>query len=128
MLKKITPNMMVEDVNKTVDFYRNILCCFELIVSDPKKGQFDWAMIACEDNELMFQSRKSLGKSIPGFKDIKTGGSMVAYIEMEDVEELYNRIKDKVTVIKDLHKTHYGSTEFIIKDCNGYVLVFAELE
>jgi len=39
---------------------------------------------------------------------------------------LYDRIKDKVTIIKDLHTTHYGMVEFIIKDCNGFVSVFAE--
>jgi len=127
MLKKITPNLMVEDVNYTVDFYRDVLGCFELVSSDPKEGRLDWAMVACEDVELMFQSRKSLSKSVPVFEDIKIGGSLVIYIEMEDVEELYDRIKkDKVTIIKDLHTTHYGMVEFIIKDCNGFVLVFAE--
>jgi len=126
MIKKITPNMMVDDVNKTVDFYKDILCCFDLVVSEPEKGPFDWAMVSCEDNELMFQSRESLCESIPLFKDIKSGGSMVVYIEMEDIEECYNRIKDRVTIIKDLQRTECGTVEFIIKDCNDYILVFAE--
>lgn len=127
MIKKITPNMMVDDVNKTVDFYRETLSCFELVISDPKQGQFDWAMVSCEDNELMFQSRKSLSKSIPGLKDTKSGGSMIVYIEMDNIEELYNRIKNRVTVIKDLHRAYYGATEFIIKDINDYIVVFAKL-
>ena len=46
---------------------------------------------------------------------------------MDHLKELYKRIKDKVTVIKKLHTTPYGIQEFIIKDCNGFILVFAEL-
>jgi hypothetical protein len=31
MLKKLTLNLVVDDVNKTVDFYQSIMGCFELV-------------------------------------------------------------------------------------------------
>ncbi len=35
-------------------------------------------------------------------------------------------IKSKAEVVKDLETVWYGMQEFYIKDCNGYILGFAE--
>ena len=43
-LKKMTPNLMVEDVNNTIAFYKDILS-FELLATVPETGQFNWAMM-----------------------------------------------------------------------------------
>ena len=40
-LKKLTPNLMVEDVNETVTFYQDVLG-FALLASVPEEGQFNW--------------------------------------------------------------------------------------
>ena len=126
MFKKLIPNLMVEDVNYTVDYYENILGCFELIATDPKEGKFDWAMMRSEEADIMFQSRESLGGVIPDFKNKKIGATLVIYIEVDNVEELYNLIKNKVDVIEELNTTSYGMKEFLVRDCNGYILVFAQ--
>ncbi|MGM0366343.1 MAG: VOC family protein [Actinomycetota bacterium] len=126
MLKRLIPNLMVEDVNKTVEFYQETLGCFDLVLTDPEKGKFDWAMMNCEDVEIMFQSRETLSEKVPEFKDIKMGGPAIIYIEVEDVEGLYNWLTGKVEIIKELHDTPWGRKEFFIRDCNGYTLVFAQ--
>ncbi|WP_419673641.1 hypothetical protein [Aliarcobacter butzleri] len=46
------------------------------------------------------------------------------YIEVENVDELYLKIKDKVTIYKEIETTWYGQKEFYIKDINGYILGF----
>ncbi|GAG93483.1 unnamed protein product [marine sediment metagenome] len=126
MFKKLIPNLMVEDVNYTVDYYENILGCFELIATDPREGKFDWAMMRSEEADIMFQSRESLCGVIPDFKNKKIGATLVIYIEVDNVEELYNLIKNKVDIIKELNTTSYGMKEFLVRDCNGYILVFAQ--
>ncbi len=126
MFKKLIPNLMVEDVNYTVDYYENILGCFELIATDPKEGKFDWAMMRSEEADIMFQSRGSLSGVIPDFKNKEIGATLVIYIEVDNVEELYNLIKNKVDVIEELNTTSYGMKEFLVRDCNGYILVFAQ--
>jgi len=50
-LKKLTPNLMVEDVNRTTAFYRDVLG-FELLATQPESGQFDWAMMKRNDVEV----------------------------------------------------------------------------
>ncbi|HUS72520.1 MAG TPA: hypothetical protein VMY06_05585, partial [Sedimentisphaerales bacterium] len=53
------------------------------------------------------------------------GGSLTFYIEVQDVKGLYAKLKDKVTIVKDMRTTFYGKQEFYIRDCNGYILTFA---
>ncbi|MDZ7837804.1 MAG: hypothetical protein U5N58_07520 [Actinomycetota bacterium] len=77
MLKKLTPNLIVDDVQETIDFYQNMLGCFELISRDPEKGDLGWALMRCEDVEIMFQSKKSLKDFIPDFMNENRGGNII---------------------------------------------------
>jgi len=126
LLKRLIPILMVEDVNKTIHFYQDTLGCFELVLTDPKEGKFDWALMKCENVEIMFQSRESLSEKVPELKNAEIGGTSVTYIEAENVEAHYDWVKDNVEVIKELHDTPWGRKEFFIKDCNGYIIVFAQ--
>lgn len=126
MLKKLTPNLIVDDVNATIKWYQDVLGCFEVVVTDPDKGKLNWALMSCEDVEIMFQSKDSIAKSVKGLANSGNGGNVVIYIELEYLKGLRKRIKDKVRVIKDIHTTTYGIQEFAIRDCNGFILVFAE--
>jgi uncharacterized glyoxalase superfamily protein PhnB len=83
-------------------------------------------MMKYGDVEIMFQAKRSLSETHPVLKDKEIGGTLTLYIEVEGVQELYARIKDKVTVVKDLHTTFYGMQEFYVQDCNGYIVTFAE--
>jgi len=126
MLKRIIANLMVEDVRKTIGFYQSRIGCFELVMTDPKKGKLDWAMMRCEDVEIMFQSRRSLAEKLPELKDAPIGGTAVIYIETENIEEIYDWFSYDVEVLKELHDTPWGRKEFFIRDLNGYILVFAQ--
>ncbi|MBA2394269.1 MAG: VOC family protein [Ktedonobacteraceae bacterium] len=124
-LKKLTPNIMVEDVNNTIEFYQKLLG-FEVLVTVPEEGQFAWAMLKRDTVEMMFQSRTSLGEEIPALQHKEIGGSLTFYIEVEDVEGLYKHLKGSATIVQDMHKTFYGAQEFAIQDCNGFILAFAQ--
>ena len=125
VLKELVPNLMVEDVNYTIEYYQDVLD-FELDQTVPETGQFIWASMKCGNVEIMFQSRENLTEEVPVLKDKEIGGSLTFYIRMENIEELYARTRDKVTIVQDLHTTFYGMREFSIQDCNGYILAFAE--
>ena len=133
MLKKLTTNMMVEDVNRTVDFYNDILG-FEFVMAVPENSQevvttrqkdqvLDFAMMKCGNVEMMFED---ISGNNSLFKGMDIGGSLTFYIEVDNIKELYGTLKEKVEVVKELHITFYGMEEFYIKDCNGYILAFAE--
>ena len=46
--------------------------------------------------------------------------------EVEKLEDFYNKIREKVNVVKELSTTWYGMNEFYIRDNNGYILGFSE--
>ena len=123
--KKTDPNLMVEDVNQTVDFYKNMLG-FDVLATVPETGQFNWAMLKQGNVEMQFQTRASLSEEIPAFKDRAIGGALTLYIDVEDVTALHNALKDKVAIVQAMHTTFYGTQEFAIEDCNGFVLSFSQ--
>lgn len=135
MYKKLTTNMMVENVNDTVDFYGDVLG-FEFVMGVPlntqeivtarqKERTLGFAMVKCGTVEIMFQAKNSMTEEIPGFHDMDVGASLTFYIDVENITALYKKLSGKVTIIRDMQTTFYGKQEFYIRDCNGYVLTFA---
>lgn len=125
IMKSLTPNLIVHDVNQTVNFYSNVLG-FELKMSVPETGRYEWAMMSEGDALIMFQEAASLKKEYPEFDDTTVGGGATLYIKVDDVDGLLEKINHKAEIIKEKHVTFYGSKEFAIKDNNGYILVFAQ--
>lgn len=136
-LQSITPNLMVKDVTKSVEYYTEILG-FNLFmwVDFDKQADFDgihdwieyaFAILKSWDYELMLQSEKSLIDDLPFLNKWYADSSVALYIKIEDIDEYYKQIKNKVEIVKDIEITWYGMKEFYIKDLNGYVLGFAEM-
>jgi hypothetical protein len=48
------------------------------------------------------------------------------YFNMVVVREFYEQIKNKVEIVWPREMMEYGQLEFGIRDCEGYVLAFAE--
>jgi len=46
---------------------------------------------------------------------------------MEDVNSLYESVKEKVEIIMESIDQSYGIREFAIKDPFGFILIFAEI-
>lgn len=125
-LKKLTPNILVEDVEQTIKFYETVFE-FELTSSVPGENEtYQWASMKNGAVELMFQSRKSLATEIAYFEELPMAASSTLFIETAGIHELYQRVKGQVEIVSDLHTTSYGMREFAVRDSNGYVLVFAE--
>ena len=125
-LKSLTPNLMVKDVNKTLDFYTNVLG-FELLQTVPEDGIFEWGFVKYGNVKLMFQKETSIKSEYKELENFKNGGALTFYIRVEGLQNWYEKIKDKTNVIKPLHKTPYEANEFAIIDINGFILSFSDL-
>ncbi|NOX96936.1 MAG: bleomycin resistance family protein [Nitrospirae bacterium] len=137
-LTKLTPNFSVKNVKDTILFYRDILG-FKLEMVVPKNKNiieynladsetYSYAMMSKDEVFIMFIEENCFKKDIPLFKNTPQGASLLFYIDAEDIGTIYDSIKEKVEIVKDLETTWYGKKEFYIKDCNGYVLGFGENE
>lgn len=133
---KLTPNFSVENVKDTVLFYQDILGFkLEMVVPNDKNiiehnlvddKAYNYAMMSKNDVFVMFLEENSFKKDIPAFKNNTHGASILFYIDVEDINTIYDSIEDKVEIVKKLDTTWYGMKEFYIKDCNGYILGFGE--
>lgn len=135
-LKKLAPNFAVQNIEKTVTFYRDVLGFkLEMVVPEDKSGieqelseekKYIYAMMNRGGVEVMFQRMDSIGEDVPPLKGVPIGASVSFYIEVEDINAIYQEMKSKAEVVKELETVWYGMQEFYIKDCNGYILGFAE--
>lgn len=126
MLKKLTPNLMVEDVQQTISFYQDVLG-FEVLTTVPGEAdRLNFAIVRRDDVELMFQSRESLTAEISALVGMPIAASQTFYIEVSGIRELYGQLKERVEIVSDMHSTFYGTEEFYFRDCNGYILSFSE--
>lgn len=125
-LKNLTPNLMVKSVSETVDYYKNMLG-FDVIATVPEDGEnMVFAIVQSGQVMFMFQEEKSIKEEYPQLGKFPQGGGLTFYIHVTDVQTLYDSLKGKVIIAKEMHKTFYGSTDFAIEDCNGYILTFSQ--
>ncbi|MFD0766728.1 VOC family protein [Mucilaginibacter lutimaris] len=123
-MESLSPNIFTNDMNATVAFYK--LLGFETTMTVPETGDdLVWAMMNNGGVTFMFQTFESMAEELPEIKRTN-GGSLLLYVNVTDINGLFESIKDKVTVLKGLEKTFYGATEFSILDNNNYVLTFAQ--
>ncbi len=125
-LQSLTPNLMVNDVEETIEYYTDILG-FTLLMTVPETGSLDWAMVKRNDVVMMFQSTKSLKKGVPRLQGEKPGGGLTFYIKVDRVTEIHEELfNNEVEIISDLDSTFYNTIEFSVVDNNGYILTFSE--
>ena len=124
-LESLTPNIMVKDVNATLDYYIDNLG-FKLIDTNPESGQYEWGYVMLDNVGMMFQEEKSLKTEYKEIKSLKVGGALTFYIRIKNINSYYNQIVKKTNIIKLMSKTFYGTNEFAIMDLNGFILTFSE--
>ena len=125
-IQVVSPNIYVHDIQQTIRFYK--LLGFEIIDSVPGENQEPiFVMMKSGNVCFMFQTFESIKGMLPAIRR-EDGGSLLLYIKIKGVRNLYEQLKDKVTVLQALNKTFYGATEFSILDNNNYMLTFAEDE
>ncbi|MBT6068189.1 bleomycin resistance family protein [Candidatus Peregrinibacteria bacterium] len=128
MYKSLTPNMMVTDVNATVKWYQDNFNFKFANKGDGLDTPLDWAIVEADGVEIFFQKVESLTEEMPVLKGKEIGASLTLYIRVADVESLYKSVKEKVKIVRDMKETFYGAKEFAVRDLNGYILVFSEIE
>jgi len=131
-----TAKLMVEDVNRSVAFYGDLLGFgFARGLTEPsRQPTTDWptaerlafAEVRRGQARLCFQSRASLAAELPRLAEAKIGGTVVMTLACDDFDALAERLGDTVPFIKAPHRAWHGCRECSIEDINGYVLTLCE--
>ena len=121
--KSAAPCFSVADVGITVRWYEQHFgfTAFPFPESEP----YVFAVLGRDQVEIMLQRVEGYEK--PDIYARRSGGVWDAYIRVVGVKELFESVRDRVTIIEPLRRQPYGDWEFAVRDPNGYVLVFSEL-
>jgi uncharacterized glyoxalase superfamily protein PhnB len=123
--KKLTPNLLVASVERSLAFYVETLG-FARGMTVPDASPFVFAAVTSGDVEIFFNDAAAAVKEYPAFAGKPIGATGTMFIELEGVDALHERIKSSVTITMPLVTQFYGMREFAILDPDGYVITFAE--
>jgi len=124
-ITKLTPNLVVSDVERSAAFYRDVLG-FTIQMTVPDAPPYAFAMMTCGPVEVFLNSTESAYAEYPAFKDRPIGGTLTLFIEVTEIEAAYARLAPLVTVVMPFEKKWYGMTEFAFVDPDGYIITYAQ--
>jgi lactoylglutathione lyase len=123
--RKLTPNLIVSDVARTLAFYEGALG-FTRGMTVPDQPPFVFVSVTSGPVEIFFNDRSTVAKESPQFAGKALGGGNTMFIELEGIDAYHDSIKAKVKIVMPLATQWYGMREFAIEDPDGYVITFAE--
>lgn len=117
MSKNVVPMIHVPDVRATVQWYESI--GFHVVAAYGNESEgYSFAIVSFGAGQVMF--------SEGGEASDKRRREVDLYVYADDVDELYERLKDRVDVVERPHNTFYGMREVIIRDVNRFWITFGQ--
>lgn len=113
-LNALVPVLWTKDFEATIDFYQRVLgfvCANRMEV---------WASLIRDKVELMV----STPNDHEAFDKIQFTGSF--YFRPDNVDDLWQQLKDQASVVYPIESFDYGMREFAIRDNNGYIRQFGQ--
>jgi lactoylglutathione lyase len=123
--KKLTPNLLVQNVERSLAFYTDILG-FSKGMTVPDASPFVFAQVTSGAVEIFLNDAVGAVGEYPMLAGRPIGASGTLFIEVEQIEALWTELQPKVTVVVPLFTQWYGMKEFAIADPDGYLITFAE--
>jgi catechol 2,3-dioxygenase-like lactoylglutathione lyase family enzyme len=124
-LTKLTPNLIVSDVERSVRFYCDVLG-FAVAATVPEAAPYVFAIVQSGPVEVFLNAPEPAIAEYPAFKDRPIGGTLTLFIEVVDIAGVHASLKDRVPIVMPLEHKLYGVTEFAFADPDGYLITFAE--
>ncbi len=137
---KIRPNLMVDNVRDAADYYTtlfdfSVVCRvaeeFEMLEEDDATKTLIFVILTMPcGTELFLQQRESFADDIPSVDaQMPLGGSMAIYIEVDDVDAMYDAIeKDgRSTMLFAPKDQWYGMRECCFRDASNYIITLGKM-
>src|SRR5215467_11042984 len=125
---KLTPNLLVDDVERSLRFYEDVLG-FTRGFTVPEDRPFVFGSVVSGSIEIFFNEKHTATKEYPAFLGKPLGLTGTMFVELHGsggIEPLHDRLKAIVPIVMPLVTQWYGVKEFAIADPDGYVITFAE--
>ena len=110
-LRSLVPMLQSGDLQRTIDWYQSVL---GFRCTGREEG---WCRLERDGVTLTFMRNAHLGEP---------HATATQYIYVDDLDALWNSIKDRIKAEWGPEDMPYGMMEFAIKDPDGYLLSFGE--
>ena len=117
MNQRVTPMIHVPDVAATVDWYRDIGFTVDATYGHDGGG-LSFAVLSFGSSQVMFNQGGRPSKQERREVDL--------YVYANNIDKIYEGLKDRTDVIDGPHDTFYGMREFIMRDCNRFWITFGQ--
>jgi uncharacterized glyoxalase superfamily protein PhnB len=122
---KLTPNLVVSNVERSLAFYVGTLG-FSRGMTVPDESPLVFASVTSGAVEIFLNDAAVATAEYPGFGGRPIGATATMFVEMTGVDALHDQLKSTVKIVMPIETKFYGMREFAIEDPDGYVITFAE--
>jgi lactoylglutathione lyase len=124
-IKKLTPNLVVRNVEASLKFYREVLG-LETGMTVPEQAPYVFGSVTNGAVEVFFNDQKVVAAEIPKLA-AAIGGSLTLYMEVDGLEDALERVKKAGAKISmPVTEQFYGVREFAFEDEDGYTITIAQ--
>jgi lactoylglutathione lyase len=121
----VTPNLIVQDVERSTAFYRDVLG-FVVKQTVPETAPFVFVWLERDGVPVFLNDRHAADHDYPQASRLPAGGTATMFFGVTEVDALHASVASRATVIMPLKTQFYGMREFAIEDPDGHILTFAE--
>ena len=121
----VTPNLLVRDVKKSTEFYRDVLG-FMMGETVPDKEPFVFVWMKRDQVSVFLNDIKAAVDDYPPAASMPPGGTAAIFFVIDNVDDYHAQVAPKAKVIMPLKTQFYGLREFAVTDPDGHIITFAE--
>jgi len=124
---KLTPNLVVRDVQAAVQFYESVLG-FQRGMSVPDNPPLVFASVTNGAGvEIFFNDQKAVAEDYPPLARDPLGGTLTLFLECEGIEKILAAVENSgAKIVMPLKTQFYGMREFGFQDPEGWIVTMAE--
>ncbi len=124
-IKKLTPNLVVRNVEASLKFYGEILG-LEKAITVPDESPYVFASVSNGAVEIFFNDQKTVAAELPNLA-ANIGGSFTLYMEVDNLHAILDRVQQAGAKISmPVTAQFYGMQEFAFEDGDGYTITIAQ--
>lgn len=115
---------IVEEIEPHLDFWVKRLG-FKKAVEVPHGDRLGFVILAKDEQQIMMQTRASIGEDIAVMAPHLEKRTVVQYIDVDSLDAVLTCLGDWKLLLPP-RETFYGAKEIAVQDPAGFLLVFAE--
>jgi hypothetical protein len=127
MIKKLTPVLIIDAIEPVLPLWDALE--FNRTAEVPQGDRLGFVILQSGAAELMYQTFDSVRadepKSLEGRRPVGASG---VFIEVDNLDAVAARVPKNSDILVQRRKTFYGSTEMILRDAAGNIVILAEME